>query len=93
VAALLTLNAKDDISYGVYLYAWPIAALILWYWRDVPVLALDGLTLVGAVVSGFISWHLIEKRALALKAHLPSPHTRPDGPFRAEPIPPAGPGA
>jgi hypothetical protein len=81
---LLTLNAKDDISYGVYLYAWPIAALILWYWRDVPVLALDGLTLVGAVVSGFISWHLIEKRALALKAHLPSPHTRPDGPFRAD---------
>jgi len=32
------------------------AALILWYWRDIPVLALDGLTLVGAVVCGFISW-------------------------------------
>lgn len=67
---LLTVNAKDDISYGVYLYAWPIAALVLWYWRDAPLLALNALTLAGAVICGALSWKLIEQPALSLKKHL-----------------------
>lgn len=64
---LLTLNAKDDISYGVYLYAWPITELILWFWRDVPLAVLVLLTLVGACLCGAISWKLIEQPALKLK--------------------------
>ena len=67
---LLTINAKDDISYGLYLYAWPIAALIIWYWRDVPLLILDLATLAGAAACGALSWRLIEKPALALKSRL-----------------------
>ncbi|MBS0333166.1 MAG: acyltransferase [Proteobacteria bacterium] len=66
----LTLNAKDDISYGVYLYAWPIGELILWRWRAVPIWALDLTTLVGACLLGAASWKLIEKPALSLKDHL-----------------------
>jgi peptidoglycan/LPS O-acetylase OafA/YrhL len=69
---LLTLNAKDDISYGVYLYAWPIAALLLWYWRDVPATVLALLSLVAAAVCGYVSWHVIEKPAMRLKQRLPS---------------------
>jgi len=42
---LLTLNAKDDISYGVYLYAWPISQLLIWFWRDIDVVVLGALTL------------------------------------------------
>jgi peptidoglycan/LPS O-acetylase OafA/YrhL len=64
---LRTINAKDDISYGVYLYAWPIATLILWYWRDVPMVLLGFLTLVGAILAGTISWQIVEKPALSLK--------------------------
>lgn len=66
----LTLNAKDDISYGVYLYAWPIGELILWYWRGVPVWALDLSTFVGACLCGWVSWKLVEERALSLKDRL-----------------------
>jgi peptidoglycan/LPS O-acetylase OafA/YrhL len=69
---LLTLNAKDDISYGVYLYAWPISLLLIWFWRDIPVVALGLLTLAGAVACGWISWKLFEKPALSLKGRLPS---------------------
>ena len=67
---LLTLNAKDDISYGVYLYAWPISALLIWYWRDIPLAALIGITFAGALASGFVSWHGLEKPAMRLKDRL-----------------------
>lgn len=65
---LLTVNAKDDISYGVYLYAWPIAVLLIWYWRDIPLEVLDGLTFLGAAACGLASWFLIEKRAMKWKS-------------------------
>jgi peptidoglycan/LPS O-acetylase OafA/YrhL len=65
---LLTINAKSDISYGVYLYAWPVAALVIWWWRDVPVVVLGLVTLAAAVACGAASWTLIEKPALSLKS-------------------------
>ena len=65
---LRTINAKDDISYGVYLYAWPIGALLIWYWRAIPLPALMLLTLAGSVICGAISWFLLEKPALRLKS-------------------------
>lgn len=64
---LLTLNAKNDISYGLYLYAWPIAALIIWYWREVPPVILGLLTFFSATVAGIASWFLIERPMLKLK--------------------------
>lgn len=65
---MLTLNAKDDISYGVYLYAWPVAALLIWYWRDIDAWTLGLLTFVAVLLLGFVSWHTIEKPAQALKS-------------------------
>ena len=65
---LLTINAKDDISYGVYLYAWPVGELILWFWRAVPLPVLILATFAGSVACGAVSWWLVEKRALSLKA-------------------------
>lgn len=67
---LLTINAKDDVSYGVYLYAWPIATLLLWYWRDVPMVVLGLLTLLGSLVMGVLSWRLLEKPFMSLKDRL-----------------------
>ena len=70
---LLVINAKDDISYGIYLYAWPIGALLIWYWRDVPLVALAVLTFVGAAACGAVSWFAIEQPALKWKPRQPSP--------------------
>jgi peptidoglycan/LPS O-acetylase OafA/YrhL len=64
---LRTLNAKDDISYGVYLWAWPITTLLIWFWPAIPLVVLTGLTFVGAVGMGVISWRWIEKPMLRLK--------------------------
>jgi peptidoglycan/LPS O-acetylase OafA/YrhL len=80
---LRTLNAKDDISYGVYLYAWPIGGLIIWYWRAVPVPVLILATLAGSLICGALSWFLLEKQALRLKTTAP---WRRKSPARAGPI-------
>jgi peptidoglycan/LPS O-acetylase OafA/YrhL len=64
---LLTINARDDISYGTYLYAWPIGALLLWHWRTLSALDLTLLTLPCALAAGAVSWFLIERPALARK--------------------------
>lgn len=69
----VTLNAKDDISYGVYLYAWPIAILLIWWWRDISPWPLGLLTACGAAFCGFVSWHGLEKPAMALKGRLGLP--------------------
>ncbi|WP_372785088.1 acyltransferase family protein [Phenylobacterium sp.] len=77
---LLTINAKDDISYGVYLYAWPIAALLIYYWRDIPLEVLTGITFLGAAACGLASWLAVERPAMKWKlrrtgnqAHIDTP--------------------
>ena len=64
---LLTINARDDISYGTYLYAWPIGIVLIWYWRAIPAPALTLLTLAGALALGAISWFIVERPALKWK--------------------------
>lgn len=66
---LRTINAKDDISYGLYLYAWPVGNLLLFYWRDLNLVAHGLLTLAVSVVLGFLSWHLLEKHFMKLKRY------------------------
>lgn len=57
-----------DISYGVYLYGFPVAQTLSWaYGRDLPFsLHIFG-TLAISYGLAFLSWHGIEKHALKLK--------------------------
>ena len=63
---LTRINARTDISYGVYLYAWPVAKILLAWWPDMPLLLCLALDFAIACVLGWLSWHLVEKRAMAL---------------------------
>ena len=65
---LQRVGAKNDYSYGVYIYAYPVTVLlVIWHANSLPqpvfLLVVLGMTVSLAI----ISWHLIEKRALALK--------------------------
>lgn len=64
---LRTINAKDDISYGLYLYAWPIGNLLIWYWSDMNIVLHGLLTLAGSAALGYLSWRLLEERCMRLK--------------------------
>lgn len=55
-----------DASYGIYIYSFPTQQLIVYYFSpDVISLLLYSLLL--SILFGYISWHLIEKKALELK--------------------------
>jgi peptidoglycan/LPS O-acetylase OafA/YrhL len=57
-----------DLSYGLYIYGWPVEQAIVWlnggamrWWM------LCALAVPVTAVLAFLSWHLVEKRALRLK--------------------------
>jgi peptidoglycan/LPS O-acetylase OafA/YrhL len=63
-ATLQRINNKTDISYGTYLYAWPITSIIVMHLPSVSPFILTTETLVLAMGAGYISWCLIEKPAI-----------------------------
>ena len=63
--ALAVCRSLGDLSYGLYIYGWPAEALVMWlsggraaWWQ----VFLGGLSL--ALPLAWLSWHLVEKRAL-----------------------------
>lgn len=65
--ALAKIGRRNDYSYGVYLYAWPVQSWFVWIdFPNSPWVAL----VVAAPIVGLLaygSWHLVEKPAMALK--------------------------
>ncbi|EMK6669895.1 acyltransferase [Vibrio fluvialis] len=65
------LAIKNDISYGVYIYAWPIAQMIVYFSikNDISLSAIPFfiLTLIFTIPLAYISWIYIEKPSLKLK--------------------------
>jgi peptidoglycan/LPS O-acetylase OafA/YrhL len=67
VIRLPRLPGGIDISYGLYLWAWPVSQLIVSYMADPHWFELGLVATPVAVTCGWLSWHFVEKRALALK--------------------------
>jgi peptidoglycan/LPS O-acetylase OafA/YrhL len=60
------VNDRDDISYGLYLYGWPIEQFLIFY-LGVPSFALlGGMTWLLAACAGALSWLLLEKPIMRL---------------------------
>ena len=64
---------RADISYGVYIYAWPIELMILTEYRSIAFLPLACINLLLAFIAGAASWRLVEKPALSLKSRSVAP--------------------
>lgn len=56
-----------DLSYGIYLYAFPVTQVVILAKRDLPFTASTAIALAITVALAFGSWHLIEKQALKFK--------------------------
>lgn len=61
-----------DLSYGLYIYAFPVQQTLIWLLKDkLSWGAVLVLTLLSTFTLAFASWHLVEKRALRLKPRKP----------------------
>ncbi len=64
--ALDRMGRLPDISYGVYLYGWPVEHLWCFYSRTSPWIVFAGSTLI-CLVLGWLSWHFVERPMLRWK--------------------------
>jgi peptidoglycan/LPS O-acetylase OafA/YrhL len=58
------INDRNDISYGLYLYAWPIEQLLIRYVGSASLVLLGMMTLILAAACGWASWLLVERPVL-----------------------------
>ncbi|MCK9306238.1 MAG: acyltransferase [Methanoculleus sp.] len=63
-----TFGRPGDFSYGIYIYHYPIQQVLIQVTANTLLLpALCGLSFLVAFALAFLSWHIVEKRALAAK--------------------------
>lgn len=55
------IGQRTDISFGVYLYAWPIQNLFVWHYPDINPWILCIATIPLAGLAGYLSWTLVER--------------------------------
>jgi len=66
------VGSTNDYSYGMYLYGWPVAQVLAFAGLQEKLAVFIILTILGAGVMAWLSWHGVEKWALRLKhANLP----------------------
>ena len=63
-STLRRINGRDDISYGVYLYAWPVQSALVYFCHISSPWELTLLTIPIVYAIGFASWRLVERRFL-----------------------------
>lgn len=72
---LNSFGRYGDISYGIYIYAFPVQQTVLWLGgKNLPFAAGLAIAALVTVLCAFLSWHLVEGPALRLK---PSPSSGP----------------
>lgn len=69
-------NKLPDVSYGTYLYGWPIQMLLIWYFPIVSPWVLFIWAALLSIILGAISWYAIEKPFISLKTRLPKARSK-----------------
>jgi peptidoglycan/LPS O-acetylase OafA/YrhL len=61
---LSNFNKLPDISYGIYLYGWPISKFLIFYQPKISYWLLNVESFFIAILFGLFSWYLIEKPSI-----------------------------
>jgi len=67
-------NKLGDYSYGLYIYAFPVQQSLIVLLGGLTVYELIPLSFLSTLMLAILSWHIIEKRSLALKKHIVKPN-------------------
>ncbi len=73
IPVLERFQRLPDLSYGIYLYGWPIQKLLIFYVHGISPWLVIPLTIVLAGYFALVSWYVIEKPSLTLKSWSPQP--------------------
>lgn len=63
---VLRFTPSVDVSYGVYLWGWPMQQILASKYPNMGVLGSQVFGTILALIFGYFSWHLIEKRSIKL---------------------------
>ncbi|MBX3537817.1 MAG: acyltransferase [Chelatococcus sp.] len=63
-------DLKTDLSYGVYLLGWPVQQTLQAFSPQMPIEAMLPIAMGLSLLVALVSWHLVEKPALGLKARI-----------------------
>ena len=66
IKLLQRFSDYGDASYGIYIYAFPIQQILIYY-IDLELVEFIVCSILLSILMGYISWHLVEKRALRYK--------------------------
>ena len=66
VGFLSRLQHFPDVSYGIYLYGWPVESLIIWYFHPSPWITFVAAALI-CIGIAWVSWESVERPMLKLK--------------------------
>ncbi len=69
----LPVIKRRDLSYGVYLYGWPVQQVVEHLRPNSTAMFNASWSIAASLCIAYLSWELIEKRALTLKKHMVSP--------------------
>ena len=69
---LNNIGKYGDYSYGLYIFAWPIQQTLVMYLSGISILYFIICCFLGTFPIAFISWHLIESKAMMYKNKLPN---------------------
>jgi peptidoglycan/LPS O-acetylase OafA/YrhL len=64
------LDNKIDLSYGIYLYAWPVQNLIIWQFRGISPWFLFALSTIITALAAMASWFMVERPFLNIKKRI-----------------------
>lgn len=62
------MRRLPDVSYGVYLYGWPVQKLLIFWWPALPFQLVFLASLILCLALGYASWMAVERPMLALKS-------------------------
>jgi len=72
-ASRIQLRGLPDISYGLYLYGFPVESLWIWYHRNVSPWVTFAVSMLICSVIAWLSWHFIERPVLKFKSNRIAP--------------------
>jgi peptidoglycan/LPS O-acetylase OafA/YrhL len=58
---LSRMNNENDVSYGVYLYAFPVTKIYLWWFPHAPLPSAIIVTFLASYLLGWLSWLAVER--------------------------------